>query len=152
NGDGTPAFAVAGVPGAVVFSGNGDGTFGFLGQFPSGGANPFGIATGDFNGDGLPDLVVANTFSNTVGVLLNTSTVASTSAVLTETVTPAPAAVALSASADTGTSGGPVTFTATVRPAAPGAGTLSGTITLFDGGSVLGMAPPGANGQAVFAF
>jgi hypothetical protein len=46
----------------------------------------------------------------------------------------------------------PVTFTAAVRPAAPGAGTPTGLVTLSDGGSVLGMAPPDAHGQAVFAF
>jgi hypothetical protein len=235
NGDGKLDFATAGSPvsGVFVFSGNGDGTFVSSGLFPSGGADPFGVATGDFDGDGRPDLAVANTFSNSVGVLLNTSTVAtatslsadvnpavvgqavnltatvtgpagiptgavtfldggtvlgtatldgtgtanlavafttardhavtavysgdgsfatSTSDVLTETVTAAPTAVALSASADTGTSGVPVTFTATVGPAAPGAGTPTGTVSLFDGDSVLGMAPLGANGQAVFAF
>ena len=34
------------------------------------GVNPLPIATGDFNGDGTPDLVVGNTTSNTVSVLL----------------------------------------------------------------------------------
>jgi hypothetical protein len=134
-----------------VFPGNGDGTFGNRAFFRTGGADAFGVSTGDFNGDGRPDLVVANTFSNAVSVLLNTSTVASTSDVLTEAVIPAPTAPALSASADTGTSGVPVTFTAAVRPAAPGAGTPTGTVSLFDGDSVLGMAPPDAHGQAAFA-
>jgi hypothetical protein len=34
------------------------------------GAQPVSIAIGDFNGDGHPDLVVANEGSNTVSVLL----------------------------------------------------------------------------------
>src|SRR5262249_54171062 len=76
NGDGKLDFATAGFDftGTVhVFPGNGDGTFGSPGVFPGGRSNNFGVATGDFNGDGRPDLVAANTNSNTVGVLLNTS-------------------------------------------------------------------------------
>src|SRR5207302_249957 len=34
------------------------------------GAGPVSVAAGDFNGDGKPDLAVANTGSNTVSVLL----------------------------------------------------------------------------------
>src|SRR5208337_2618641 len=34
------------------------------------GNNPIGVAIGDFNGDGLPDLAVTNSNDNTVGVLL----------------------------------------------------------------------------------
>src|SRR4029077_1191929 len=35
------------------------------------GSNPTSIAVADLNGDGIPDLVVANSGSNTVSVLLN---------------------------------------------------------------------------------
>jgi len=34
------------------------------------GSNPWGIAVGDFNGDGKPDLAVTNTSDNTVSILL----------------------------------------------------------------------------------
>jgi hypothetical protein len=37
------------------------------------GANPIGVAAGDLNGDGLPDLAVANSGANSVSVLLNTT-------------------------------------------------------------------------------
>jgi hypothetical protein len=67
------AQANAGGGGVVVFPGNGDGTFGAPLGFNTGGFDPFGVASGDFKGDGRPDLVVANTFSNNVGVLLNTT-------------------------------------------------------------------------------
>jgi Ca2+-binding RTX toxin-like protein len=59
-----------------VFSGNGDGTFATPpDNFPTGG-DPFGVAAGDFNGDGRPDLAVANAIGGNVGVLLNTSATA----------------------------------------------------------------------------
>ena len=37
---------------------------------PATGFNPYAIATGDFNGDGIPDLAVTNYVSNTVTILL----------------------------------------------------------------------------------
>ena len=41
------------------------------------GINPHSVAVADVNGDGLPDLIVANEGSNTVSVLLNTTTLGS---------------------------------------------------------------------------
>jgi hypothetical protein len=62
--------------GAVgVLLGNGDGTFQPAASFYSGGLSPRGIAVADLNGDGHPDLVVANFFAagggeGIIGVLL----------------------------------------------------------------------------------
>lgn len=42
-------------------------------QIFSTGANPFSVATADVNGDGKPDLIVANANDNTVSILLNTT-------------------------------------------------------------------------------
>ena len=39
-------------------------------QFPTGGHEPTGVAVGDLNGDGIPDLVVCNRGESTVAVLL----------------------------------------------------------------------------------
>jgi hypothetical protein len=52
--------------------GKGDGTFGAAQTFVVG-TEPAAIAVGDFNGDGFPDLAVANTGSNSVAVLLNSA-------------------------------------------------------------------------------
>ncbi|MEW6282136.1 MAG: VCBS repeat-containing protein, partial [Candidatus Eremiobacterota bacterium] len=58
---------------ASVLLGNGDGTLQAAQNFTvgSGAAGPFSVALGDVNGDGCPDLAVANTTSNNVSVLLH---------------------------------------------------------------------------------
>jgi hypothetical protein len=75
NGDGKPDLVVttfnngSSAGQVAVLLGNGNGTF----QAPSDfnvGHNPLGVAIADVNGDGKPDLVVANYFSNTISVLL----------------------------------------------------------------------------------
>ena len=79
NGDGRPDLAVANegsnrvsvllnatAPGSVTLS------FSPRVDFGTGSA-PVSVAVGDINGDGMPDLAVANFFSNSVSVLLNTT-------------------------------------------------------------------------------
>src|SRR3989441_4617131 len=73
NGDGVPDLAVAhsgSTPGTVsVLLGNGDGTFQPARLFAAG-QGSLSVAVGDVNGDGRPDLAVANYYSNDVSVLL----------------------------------------------------------------------------------
>ncbi len=104
NGDGKPDLAIAN---------NGDGTVSvLLNRTPAGattpsfaphvtftvGAIPFSVAAADFNGDGRPDLVVANEGEATVSVLLDTTAVGATAPTFapqtTFTVGPNPEAVA----------------------------------------------------------
>lgn len=77
NGDGIPDLAVAnfndgsGSTGSVtVFLGVGNSTFTTVSNSPAAGSGPAAIAVGDFNGDGIPDLAVANEDSSTITVLL----------------------------------------------------------------------------------
>jgi hypothetical protein len=77
NRDGIPDLAVANVgqppstdQGSVsVLLGKGDGTFQPAVNYPAD-ISPFSVAVADFNGDGIPDLVAANFFSDNVSVLL----------------------------------------------------------------------------------
>jgi len=76
NGDGIPDLAIAtgddedDLPGAVsIWLGKGDGTF-TLKSSPATGVYPQSVAIADFNGDGIPDLAVANYSDNTVTILL----------------------------------------------------------------------------------
>jgi len=77
NLDGFPDLVVASSGGnnVTILLNNTDGTF----QQPAinttavAGSSPIGVTTGDFNVDGKPDIAVANTGNNTLGVLLNTT-------------------------------------------------------------------------------
>jgi hypothetical protein len=52
----------------TILLGNGDGTFQSGKSYPVG-CDPRSIAEGDFNGDGITDLVTGNYADNTVSVL-----------------------------------------------------------------------------------
>jgi len=53
-----------------VLEGNGDGSFQAARNFGAD-SGPHSVAVGDFNGDGVKDLAVANNDSNNVSVLIN---------------------------------------------------------------------------------
>jgi len=77
NHDGKPDIAVtnsefptiAPVGTVAILLNNGDLTFTLAGTYPVGSV-PHGVVTGDFNGDGILDLAVANKYSNSISVLI----------------------------------------------------------------------------------
>ena len=73
NGDGIPDLAVANSEDNTVTILLGNGSGGFVpaaGSPVTVGGGPYGVVVGDFNGDGIADLAVANTNDNTVSILL----------------------------------------------------------------------------------
>ena len=73
NGDGIADLAVAdwGSNDVTILLGNGSGGFSALGSpVATGGTRPYAITVGDFNGDGITDMAVANQTSANVSILL----------------------------------------------------------------------------------
>ena len=70
NGDGKLDLAVTTQGGVNTLLGNGNGTFQSPVFTSFSAVTPFYLAEGDFNGDGKPDLVSANSTDNTVTLLL----------------------------------------------------------------------------------
>ncbi len=129
NGDGKPDVVVAiecgdsncdGLVGVLL--GNGDGSFQAAVTFASGGYYASWAAVADVNGDGEPDLIVANQ-SYALGVLLNNS------------VPPKATTTTLTSTRNPSVYGQAVTFTAKVKSTS---GTPAGTVQILNGAAVVG--------------
>ena len=170
NGDGIPDLAVGTFGNTVnVLMGNADGSFQAPQPYqihPAGRGAAF-IASGDFNGDGVPDLAAANAGTNTVSVILGATMtfgdlfnvpVIGTNQTIQSTYTPntdfytgslsndvvvnpqIPTTMALTSSQNPSQFGQPVTFTATVT--ANGGGSPTGTVNFTADGNALCSAVP----------
>lgn len=69
NRDGYADLVTVASNGLCVLRGNGDGTFQPCVTYPS--ENIFGLVIADLNGDGFADIALNNSFTDTIGVLLN---------------------------------------------------------------------------------
>ena len=177
NGDGFADLAVANSGGnsVSILLGKGDGSFQpqvvFTGNI---GNSPYPVTVGDFNGDGLPDLAIANYADQSASILLGVQ--AETLTVTDVTVNgpgthnvlasyPGDTAHAssksstvpligllatttvLTSSAQSVPSGQPLTFTATVSGAS---GTPTGSVSFYDSTTLLGTATLNSSGVATF--
>jgi hypothetical protein len=110
-------------PGNLVslLLGNGDGTFGSSTLYGTG-SQAYSAAVGDFNGDGAPDLAVANGGSNTVSILLNTRDTT----------------MSVVSSGSPSVFGQSVTVTTTLAATIANGNVPTGTVTLKNGNIVIG--------------
>lgn len=115
-----------------TFLGNGDGTFQNPTSYPAGDL-PRIVATGDFNHDGAPDLAVACSQGG-ISVFLNNG-----GTHVTDVGNPNPANPLQ-----------PVTFTATVTPSLAGLGTPTGTVSFYNGTTLLGTGTLNSSGVASY--
>jgi hypothetical protein len=115
-----------------TFLGNGDGTFQSPSTYPAG-DQPRIVAVGDFNHDGAPDLAVACSLGN-LNVFMNNG-----GTYITDVGNPNPANV-----------GQAVTFTATVTPSIAGLGTPTGTVSFYNGSTLLGAGTLNSSGVASY--
>jgi Big-like domain-containing protein/VCBS repeat protein len=97
-------------------------------------ADSYSVATADFNGDGLPDVVVSNASAKTISLLLSVKS-------LTKP------AITLATSAGSALVGSPLTFKAAVTG---GTAAATGTVSLMDGSTQL--AQQMLDGSASAAF
>jgi hypothetical protein len=130
NGDGHPDIVVAnecdsascthGTAGVLL--GNDDGTFQAAQTYNSGGSIPYKVVIADVNGDGKPDVIMANANSATVGVLLNNLQT--------------PTSTSVASSLNPSVYGQAVHVTATVTS---DSGVPTGTVQILNGSTVVGM-------------
>jgi hypothetical protein len=136
--------------GAVsLLLGNGDGTFQAAVEYPSGGYQTLGVAAADVNGDGRPDVLLANSCSsngyNCGGPINLTGGLVS---VLLNNVGAPPTTTSLVSSVNPADTRWVVTYTAKVKNQSGGA--LTGTV-LFQDGSMQIATVQLANNQAAYS-
>jgi hypothetical protein len=135
NGDGRPDLVVSDTYYATVdvLYGNGAGSFGAATSLPT--ASGLSVAAlGDVNGDGRLDIVASVTGGISVLLALQASR------------------TTLASSPPSAMLGAPMILTATVSAVAPGGGTPGGTVSFYDGFTLLGTSPVNAGIAALSLF
>jgi hypothetical protein len=116
------------------------------------GSSILGVQT--LNGSGIASLVTStlNLGSHTITAVYSGSgaSSASTSNVVVQLVNQASTTTTLTSSQISSTYQAPITFTAQVQPTSPGSGAATGTVTFFDGATIMGTANVNSLGLANF--
>jgi hypothetical protein len=139
DGDGKQDLAVAdsGSNDVAVLLGSGDGGFATAPGSPvAAGSTPYFVAAGDLNGDGRPDLAVANYIDNDVAIYLNHNQVGTSTSLVS--------------SGNPTVVGQVVVFTATVTASPPSTAVPTGIVSFYDGTTLLARGPcPGGRQSSI---